>query len=83
MLLIFLVLFLIVGFLIADAILDYIFVIVYALLATKLLDSLIHLIRYRKKYHEICTDDIRLIFICIGSALLTSGLYFVLFKMVI
>ena len=51
-------LFLIVGFMIADAMLDYIFVIIYALAATAILNNIIHTIKYYKKHKKLCSSDL-------------------------
>ena len=58
------------GFMVADAILDYVFVIVYAALAFWAAESIIHLLRYRKKYSEIHSGDLSCIMLC---ALLAAG----------
>lgn len=57
---------LIIGFVIADAILDWVFIAVYALLGITTINSIIHLFKYHKKYNEIDTSDIGLIFLCLG-----------------
>lgn len=46
------------GFIVADAILDYIFVIVYAALAAWIANSALHLIRYHKKHGYACMEDV-------------------------
>ena len=53
-----LVLFLLIGFLVADAMIDYIFVILYALAATAVTNNIIHMIRYHKKHSVLCSSDI-------------------------
>ena len=54
---------LIIGFMVADAILDWIFIVVYALSATSILNSIIHLVKYHGKYNEIDTSDVGRIFL--------------------
>ena len=54
----FIVIAMLLGFMAADAILDYIFVIVYAALAAWEANSVLHLVRYRKKYGETNTEDV-------------------------
>ena len=49
---------LILGFMVADAMLDYIFVFVYALAAMAITNNIIHLSRYYKKHGSICSHDI-------------------------
>lgn len=58
MILIVLALFLIVGFVIADAIVDYVFIAIYALAVTAIINNIIHMIKYRKKHGKFCTSDI-------------------------
>ena len=53
---------LIIAFMIADAILDWVFVAVYALLGMAILNDLIHLFKYYRKYNEINVSDIGRIF---------------------
>ncbi|MBQ7768221.1 MAG: hypothetical protein IJ403_05005 [Oscillospiraceae bacterium] len=54
---------LIVGLMVADAILDWVFIALYTLSAMAILNSLIHLVKYHKKYNEIDTYYIGRIFI--------------------
>ena len=51
-------LFLIAGFMVADAVLDYVFVAVYALAATAIINNIIHMIKYYKKHRKLCTSDL-------------------------
>ena len=59
---------LIIGFMIADAILDWVFIAVYAFLGTAILNNIVHLSKYRKKYNEIYSGDIAGIFLYLGIA---------------
>lgn len=52
------VLVLLVGFIVADAVLDYVFVIVYAFGITSILNNIFHLFKYYKKYNKVCDGDI-------------------------
>ena len=54
---------LIIGFMIADAILDWVFIALYALSAMAIINSLIHLVKYHRKYNETDTSDIGRIFL--------------------
>lgn len=54
---------LIIGFMVADAILDWIFIAVYALLATAALNSFVHLFKYHRKYARIDGADVGHIFL--------------------
>lgn len=58
MTLIVLALFLLVGFIVADAMIDYIFVIIYALAATAILNNFIHVLKYYKKHGKLCISDL-------------------------
>ena len=58
MIIVVLALFLIIGFMIAEAILDYVFIVVYALVATALVNNIIHMIRYGIKHRKLCTNDL-------------------------
>ena len=58
------------GFMVADAILDYVFVIVYAALAFWAAANVVHMFRYRKKYGQIDSDDLGCIMLC---TLLAAG----------
>ena len=66
MIIIVLALALIIGFMIADAILDWVFIGVYALLSMAILNNIIHLFKYHKKYNEIDTSDVGQIFLFLG-----------------
>lgn len=59
---------LIIGFMVADAILDWVFIALYALSAVAVLNSLIHLVKYYKKYNEIDTSDIGRIILYLAIA---------------
>lgn len=59
---------LIVGLMVAEAILDWVFIALYALAATAILNSVIHLVKYRRKYDETDTSDIGRIFIYLALA---------------
>ncbi len=59
---------LIIGFMVADAILDWVFIVVYALSGTAILNSLIHLFKYHRKYNEIDASDIGRIFLYLAIA---------------
>jgi len=63
---------LIIGFMVADAILDWVFIAVYALFAMAVLNNLIHLFKYCKKYGEINWEDIGRIFLYIGIAVVVA-----------
>lgn len=74
-----LVLFLLVGFIVADAMIDYIFVILYALAATAITNNMIHMIRYHKKHGALCTSDITsslLYLLMAAGAALVHYIYF-------
>ncbi len=64
------------GFIVADAILDYIFVIVYAALAFWAAERIVHLMRYYKKYGEMDTEDVRFILLYIALAIGAAILQF-------
>lgn len=51
-------LFLIVGFMIVDAVMDYVFVVIYALAATAILNNIIHIFKYYKKHKKLCFSDL-------------------------
>ena len=59
---------LIIAFMVADAILDWVFIALYALSAVAVLNSLIHLVKYHKKYNEIDTSDIGRIILYLAIA---------------
>ena len=53
----------IIGFLIADALMDYIFVVFYAFAATAILNDIISMIKHYKKHNEVPTDDLGPVFL--------------------
>lgn len=53
-----LVLALIIGFMVADAILDWVFIIVYALLGMAAINDFTHLFKYRREYNRINASDV-------------------------
>ena len=59
---------LIIGFMVADAILDWAFIALYALSAMAILNSLIHLAKYHRKYNEMNSSDIGRIFLFLAVA---------------
>lgn len=66
MIMIVLALALIIGFMVADAILDWVFIVVYALLGMAVLNNIVHLIKYHKKHNKIYPSDIGYIFLYLG-----------------
>ena len=65
---------LIAGFMVAEVLLDYLFAVIYALVATAIVNNIIHLIKYCRKHHKICTSDIGGIF---GYALAGVGAWLI------
>ena len=59
---------LIIGFIIADAILDWVFIAAYAFLGMAILNNIIHLSKYRRKYNEYDSEIVGLIFLLLGIA---------------
>lgn len=65
---------LIIGFLIAESILDWVFIAVYAFLGMAILNDIIHLFKYNKKYNKLNSSDIGRIFLHLGIAAIVISL---------
>ena len=59
---------LIVGFMVADAILDWVFIAAYAFLAMATLNSIIHIFKCYRKHNKIDEVDIGQIAMCLVGA---------------
>ena len=51
-------LFLIVGFMIVDSVIDYLFIAIYALVATAIINNLVHMHKYYKKHEKTNRYDL-------------------------